>query len=95
MLQPPHTEQDIYAELRLASWLEIHISFSSIIYYMYRYTVNIDYSSLVYLTYYLRAKVVIPNVIFRYLSIQNPRGESRNLFQTFRFIQTFFLLIRG
>ena len=66
MLQPPHTEQDIYAELRLSSWLEIHISFSSIISNMYRYTVNIDYSSLVYLTYYLHAKVVIPNVIFNY-----------------------------
>ena len=58
MLQPPHTEQDIYAELRLASRLEIHISFSSIIYYMYRYTVNIDYSTFVHQTYYLRAKVV-------------------------------------
>ena len=66
MLQPLHSEQDIYAELRLSSWLEIHISFSSIISNMYRYTVNIDYSSLVYLTYYLRAKVVIPNVIFNY-----------------------------
>ena len=64
--QPPHADQDIYVEQHLSSWLKIHISFSCIISNMYRYTVNIDYSSLVYLTYYLRAKVVIPNVIFNY-----------------------------
>ena len=56
VLHPPHADQDIYAELRLSSRLEIHISFSSIISNMYRYTVNIQYSILVYQTHYLRAK---------------------------------------
>ena len=56
VLQTPHANQDIYAEQRLPSWLDIHISFSNIIFNMYHYTVNIDYSNLVYLTYYLRAK---------------------------------------
>ena len=56
MLQPLHADQDIYAAKRLSSRLEIHISFSSIISNMYRYTVNIQYSILVYQTHYLRPK---------------------------------------
>ena len=51
VLQPPHADQDIYAEQRSPSWLEIHISFSNIISNTYRYTVNIDYSCLVYLSF--------------------------------------------
>ena len=60
MLQSLHADQDIYAEQHLSNRLEIHISFSSIISNMYRYTVNIQYSILVYQTHYLRAEVVTP-----------------------------------
>ena len=92
VLHPPHADQDIFAELRLSSWLKIHISFSSIIYYMYHYTVNIDHSSLVYLTYYLRPKVVIPNVIFKLFKIHLVNlGINSKLFN----LSKLFFLIRG